>query len=119
MTRKAPLAIRPTLQALTKMGLQRIRIADYKDSKGKTVKQAENYLLDPEDITKIVGTLTPREKEIAFFTVQGFSCAYIAEKLVVSNSTVRFHQQNLYRKFDVHSRNELIEFVNGPGGADA
>ena len=63
--------------------------------------------------------LTPREKEIAFFTVQGFSCAYIAEKLVVSNSTVRFHQQNLYRKFDVHSRNELIEFVNGPGGADA
>lgn len=57
--------------------------------------------------------LTPREKEIAFFTVQGFSCAYIAEKLVVSNSTVRFHQQNLYRKFDVHSRNELIEFVNG------
>lgn len=53
--------------------------------------------------------LTPRETEVAFLTVQGFSCAYIAEKLVVSNSTVRFHQQNLYRKFDVHSRNELIE----------
>lgn len=54
--------------------------------------------------------LTPREIEVALLTAQGFSCAYIAEKLVVSNSTVRFHQQNLYRKFDVHSRNEFIEF---------
>ena len=53
--------------------------------------------------------LTPREREVALLTMQGFSCAYIAEKLVVSNSTVRFHQQNIYRKFDVHSRNELIE----------
>ena len=56
--------------------------------------------------------LTPRELEVGLYTVQGFSCAYIAEKLVVSNSTVRFHQQNVYRKFDVHSRNELIELVS-------
>lgn len=55
--------------------------------------------------------LTPREEEVALLTMQGFSCAYIAEKLVVSNSTVRFHQQNLYRKFNVHSRNELIELA--------
>ena len=55
--------------------------------------------------------LTPREVEVAFLTAQGFSCGYIAEKLVVSESTVRFHQKNLYRKFDVHSRNEFIEFV--------
>lgn len=56
-------------------------------------------------------SLTPREVEVAFLTSQGFSCGYIAEKLVVSESTVRFHQKNLYRKFDVHSRNELIELV--------
>lgn len=56
--------------------------------------------------------LTPREFEVALYTVQGYSCAYIAEKLVVSNSTVRFHQQNIYRKFEVHSRNELIELVS-------
>lgn len=55
--------------------------------------------------------LTPREVEVAFLTAQGFSCGYIADKLVVSESTVRFHQKNLYRKFDVHSRNEFIEFV--------
>jgi len=55
--------------------------------------------------------LTPREVEVGFLTAQGFSCSYIADKLVVSESTVRFHQKNLYRKFDVHSRNEFIEFV--------
>jgi len=55
--------------------------------------------------------LTPREREVAFLTVQGFSCAYIADKLVVSESTVRFHQKNLYKKLDVHSRNEFIELV--------
>ena len=53
--------------------------------------------------------LTPRETEIALLTAQGFSGTYIAEHLVVSNSTVRFHQQNLYRKLDVHSRDEFIE----------
>ena len=56
--------------------------------------------------------LTPRELEVALYTVQGYSCAYIADKLVVSNSTVRFHQQNIFRKFEVHSRNELIEYVS-------
>ena len=55
--------------------------------------------------------LTSREAEVALYTVQGFSGAYIAEKLAVSSSTVRFHQQNIYRKCDVHSRNELIELV--------
>ena len=56
--------------------------------------------------------LTKRETEVVLLTAQGFSCAYISQKLVVSNSTVRFHQQNAYRKLGVHSRNELIEFVN-------
>ena len=55
--------------------------------------------------------LTPHEREVAFLTVQGFSCAYIADKLVVSESTVRFHQKNLYKKLDVHSRNKFIELV--------
>ena len=56
--------------------------------------------------------LTARETEVALLTAQGFSCAYIADKLIVSNSTVRYHQQNAYRKLNVHSRNDLIEFVN-------
>ncbi|MDY3129344.1 MAG: LuxR C-terminal-related transcriptional regulator [Berryella intestinalis] len=60
--------------------------------------------------------LTARESEVALLTAQGFSCAYISGKLIVSNSTVRYHQQNAYRKLGVHSRNELIEFVNRVNG---
>ncbi len=42
-----------------------IRIADYTDAKtGRTVTQAENYLLDLEDVAKITGVLTARDKEI-------------------------------------------------------
>lgn len=55
--------------------------------------------------------LTPRESEVALLTALGFSGAYIAQKLVVSNSTVRFHQQNLYRKLGVHSRDDFIELT--------
>ncbi|WP_124060446.1 helix-turn-helix transcriptional regulator [Gordonibacter sp. Marseille-P4307] len=64
-----------------------------------------------DDVSERYG-LTARESEVALLTAQGFSCAYISGKLVVSNSTVRYHQQNAYRKLGVHSRNELIEFVN-------
>lgn len=56
--------------------------------------------------------LTPREREIAMLTAQGFTSTYIADKLVISASTVRFHQQNVYRKLDIHSRHELIELAN-------
>ena len=41
-----------------------IRIADFRDGKNK-ITQAENYLLDMEDIAKITGKLTERDREIA------------------------------------------------------
>ncbi len=41
-----------------------IRIADFQAGKS-TVKQAENYLLDLQDITKILSKLTDRDREIA------------------------------------------------------
>ena len=41
-----------------------IRIADYEDGK-RTVTQAENYLIDPADLTEMFKVLTPRDREIA------------------------------------------------------
>lgn len=55
--------------------------------------------------------LTPREEEVCVMTSRGYSSSYIAEQLYISGSTVRFHQQNLYRKLGVHSKQELINFV--------
>lgn len=56
--------------------------------------------------------LTQREIEVAQLSAQGFHASYIAERLVISQSTVRFHQQNVYRKLNIHSRAELIEMMN-------
>ncbi|MDD5806427.1 MAG: helix-turn-helix transcriptional regulator [Eggerthellales bacterium] len=53
--------------------------------------------------------LTPRETEIILLTAQGNSAAFIADQLVISGSTVRFHQQNAYRKLSLHSKQELIQ----------
>ena len=56
--------------------------------------------------------LTAREAEILLLTARGHSSTFIAEQLFISASTVRFHQQNIYRKLDVHSRQELLALVN-------
>lgn len=59
--------------------------------------------------------LTGREAEILLLTARGHSSTFIAEQLFISASTVRFHQQNIYRKLDVHSRQELLSLVNEEG----
>ena len=48
--------------------------------------------------------LTPREREILVLLAQNYRAPYIAEKLVVSQSTVKTHMRNLYGKLDAHSR---------------
>ena len=56
--------------------------------------------------------LTAREAEILVLTARGHSSTFVAEQLFISASTVRFHQQNIYRKLNVHSRQELLALVN-------
>lgn len=56
--------------------------------------------------------LTPREREIFALTARGYSSPFIAEQLVISDSTVRFHQRNIYTKLGVHSKQELIALAN-------
>ena len=60
-----------------------------------------------------------RRAEIARLTAQGNTSNRIADILVISSSTVRFHQQNIYRKLDIHSRQEFIDLINGTDGDGA
>lgn len=53
---------------------------------------------------KLVGSLTAREREIAGFLAEGRSNQQIADELVVSVATVRFHVSNILRKLHVASR---------------
>jgi len=55
--------------------------------------------------------LTQREAEIALEIAQGRSTAYIAQKLFLSDNTVRTYVRNIYAKVDIHRKQEFIDFV--------
>jgi LuxR family maltose regulon positive regulatory protein len=52
-------------------------------------------------------SLTPREREIAGLAKERFSAKEIADRLYISEATVRTILRNIYSKLDVHSKSEL------------
>jgi two-component system, NarL family, response regulator LiaR len=52
--------------------------------------------------------LTPRENEVLALMSQGMSNPQIASKLVVSQSTVKFHVSSVLSKLGVNSRTEAV-----------
>jgi DNA-binding NarL/FixJ family response regulator len=64
-------------------------------------KQGDSNALD-------TGSLTPREKEILEYMQQGLRVKYIAEKLFVSEKTVRKHIEHIYQKLQIHDSRDLI-----------
>jgi two-component system response regulator NreC len=60
-------------------------------------------------------TLTPREREILRLLAEGYSNKEIAERLIVSPSTIHSHRTNLMRKLDLSSRHDLIRYARERG----
>ncbi|MEG0505059.1 MAG: LuxR family transcriptional regulator, partial [Raoultibacter sp.] len=60
----------------------------------------------PSDIAQERG-LNEQEQAIFFQLIEGRTTPRIAQDLYLSSSTVKYHTQKIYRKFDVHSRAEL------------
>lgn len=64
--------------------------------------------------------LSEREQDVLAMMARGYAPAYIADALVISDSTVRTHVKAIYRKLGISSREELIGLVekaseNGSG----
>ena len=52
--------------------------------------------------------LTQREVEVIQLFSQGYSLTKVADELFISKSTAQTHAKSIYRKLDIHSKNELI-----------
>ncbi len=55
--------------------------------------------------------LSRRETDVALLLLSGIAYVHIAELLVVTQDTVRFHTHNILRKCSVKSRNDLSLLV--------
>lgn len=71
------------------------------------VSRNEDFVPDTDLIAQL--ELTKRELEILGLMAQGHSNEEIAEKLFVSLSTVKSHNQNLFVKLDVKRRTQAVE----------
>lgn len=55
--------------------------------------------------------LTKREREILPLLAQGYSLPFIRNELYISQSTIDTHVRHIYKKMDIHSKEELITYV--------
>ena len=56
--------------------------------------------------------LSTRETEVMELIARGNSMAAIAERLVISENTVRTHAKHIYTKLDIHRRQELLDMLH-------
>ena len=80
------------------------RISEHirENTEEKTIKHHIDVHNLPEGIV-----LTNRELEIMQYLLEGDSVEEICSKCSISNNTMRKHTMNIYKKLDIHSRNEL------------
>ena len=57
--------------------------------------------------------LSERERDVFALLAEGRSSTRIQEDLCIASGTVNYHTRNIYQKLDVHSRQEIIDLVNG------
>ena len=63
--------------------------------------------------------LSKREVSVLSMLLKGYSDQRIAEELVLSYHTVRSHVRHIYAKMDVHSREEISDYINAVQNAHA
>ena len=76
---------------------------------------AESARKDPLDEAcgKVAATfhLTERESEVMMLLIHGHTRAAIAKKLFISENTARAHVKSIYSKLSVHSKQQLIDYI--------
>ena len=57
--------------------------------------------------------LSPKETEVMILFAKGRSATRIQEELFISKGTVSTHLRHIYQKMDVHSKQELLDIIEG------
>ena len=77
--------------------------------------QVLRLLIDDQDDRRsrdeLLAALTPRERDVLFYLLEGAGCKEVAVRLRLSPNTVRSHLQSLMAKFEVHSTLELVALI--------
>lgn len=84
----------------------------YPSIAGKLVREYLDLSSVGDDPTS---SLTPREKEVMVLLAEGYGNKEIAEKLVISTSTVYTHRSKLMEKLGLKTRHELIQYARRKG----
>lgn len=66
---------------------------------------------DYEDFKSGIKMLTAKEKEVLDLYIEGKTVKEIIDVLQLKESTVRFHNKNIYSKLGVHSLKQLLRYV--------
>lgn len=79
---------------------------------GRAVMPAGWYQasLEPEPDARLVG-LSEREREVLDLAVHGMTNREIAERLVISQNTVKYHLRTIYSRLKVHNRVQAMQAV--------
>lgn len=80
-----------------------------------TSRLVEEFLSQAEGGSHTDLSLSPRETEILVLLADGYSNKEIAEKLVISPSTVHSHRSNLMAKLGLSTRHELVQYARQRG----
>lgn len=72
---------------------------------------------DAEAVAAGLYGLSEREASAIAYLAKGRSIAFAAEKLSLSQNTVKTYAKTLYKKLGVHSRQELMDLLDAHGDA--
>jgi DNA-binding NarL/FixJ family response regulator len=78
------------------------------ESLGAYIRHQQSTAMREGERNTLLASLTPRERDVLTYIMQGLDNQSIAERLTLSVATVRSHVQNILSKLDVHSKLEAM-----------
>jgi DNA-binding NarL/FixJ family response regulator len=78
-------------------------------------KLVQGYLKLEQWESRAEMSLSPREQEIVRLLAEGYSSNQIAEKLIISLSTVHTHSSNIMNKLGLSNQRALIQYARKRG----